>query len=403
MPATIRDVFLQFNPLKPLETNDPRYVNCHQERGLPALFEQLRLPLLDTARPFLFSGYLGDGKTTILKQLQGLLTHDERDIVAFGEADERLDLSDVEYDDVLLALLAVVDQTLRERFGADVEAQPFRRVWEDLCRIAHLPVELTKMEVPLGPFGKLTATVKDSPDVRLQIRQGLRQARGPTFLEMVNQYLQQAQEIVCHYGHRQLVVILDNLDRIQETLLPGNVYADERLFLGQATSLLGVQCHVIYTIRLALVHAQAPNLGARYGQVPLIIPMIQVRQADGTPHEAGMARLREIIGRRLRAARTDFDGAFDALSTVDRLCDASGGYLRDLMTLVQSACAEGLAAHGGLPLTATDAAAAMRNLGAQRRMVATDHTAVLEQVSRTHRLDGVPLDIRHALLRQHLV
>jgi len=209
---------------------------------------------------------------------------------------------------------------------------------------------------------------------------------------------------VRHHGHRQSVVILDNLDRVQETLLPGNVYADERLFLGQATSLLGVQCHVIYTIRLALVHAQAPNLGARYGQVPLIIPMIPVRQADGTSHEAGMARLREIIGRRLRAAGTDFDGAFDALSTVDRLCDASGGaILRDLMTLVQSACAEGLAAHGGLPLTAMDTAAAMRNLGAQRRMVAADHTAVLEQVSRTHRLDGVPLDIRHALLRQHLV
>ena len=68
------------------------------------------------------------------------------------------------------------------------------------------------------------------------------------FLEAVYQYLRQAQETVRHHGNRQLVVILDNLDLVQEKYAdhPGNAYADlDRFFLGQATSLLGVQCHAI--------------------------------------------------------------------------------------------------------------------------------------------------------------
>ena len=158
MPATIGDVYRQFNPLKPPEANHPCYGgDCRQERGPPApssscgcsvRWTRPSVPLQPVIREY--------GKTNSPQAIAGAisLTHDERDIVAFGEADERLDLSDVEYDDVLLALLAVVDQTLRERSGADMEAHPFQRVWEDhaALRIGQCK-ELTKMEVPLGWSG----------------------------------------------------------------------------------------------------------------------------------------------------------------------------------------------------------------------------------------------------------
>ncbi len=94
-----------------MDEYDPRYVECVQERGLPALFQLLRLPLadLDHPGPLLFTGHVGDGKTTLLKRLQVQLRREEKYFVAFGEADERLDLDDVEYDDVLPTILAVVD------------------------------------------------------------------------------------------------------------------------------------------------------------------------------------------------------------------------------------------------------------------------------------------------------
>jgi AAA ATPase domain len=239
MVATIRDVYLQFNPLRSLETDDPRYVDCMQERGLPALFQYLRLPLEDQPRPFLFSGHIGDGKTTILKQLQGQLEREEHDLVAFGQADDRLDMSDVEYDDVLLAILSIVDQSLRQRFQADMEANPLQRFWQEISRMANLPVQLDKAELSLGPFGKLTTIIRDSPDARLQVRQRLREARGATFLGVVNDYLRQAQDIVRQHGHRQLVVILDNLDRLPEMQTAGQALPDERLFIGQATPFSG--------------------------------------------------------------------------------------------------------------------------------------------------------------------
>jgi hypothetical protein len=403
MPATVRDIFRQFNPLESLGANDPRYVDCTMERGLPALFQSLRLPLEDSPRSFLFSGHLGDGKTTLLKQLQGQLEREERDFVAFGQADDRLDLGDVEYDDVLLTILAVVDQALRERFRAHMDANPFQRAWEELSRIAGLPVQLDKLELTLGPFGKLTTLIKDSPDTRLQVRQRLREASGTTFLGVVNDFLHQAQDIVHQHGHRQLVVILDNLDRLPEIQVVGNMYADERLFLGQATQLLGVQCHVIYTIRLPLVRAQEANLTNRYGQRPLVVPMVPVRWPDGTPHDEGLGRLQDIIQRRLEAAGINFTQAFTAMSEVDQLCRASGGHLRTLMILVRSACTEAQAAHANIPLTAADVNIAIRNEGAQRRMIAAGHTEALRHISQTHRLDGLPVEVQHALLNHRLV
>ncbi len=126
MATTIRDIYLQFDPLEPLPARDPRYVDCLRERGLRALYERISLPLSDSPRPILFSGHIGDGKTTILNQFIGRLGQEENDFVAYGEASERLDLGDVEYDDVLLAILAVVNEALRERYRNTMAQNPFQ-------------------------------------------------------------------------------------------------------------------------------------------------------------------------------------------------------------------------------------------------------------------------------------
>ena len=401
MAATIRDVYLQFNPLKPLEANDLRYVDCTRERGLPALFQGFRLPLEDEPRPLLFSGHLGDGKTTILKQLQGQLTREEQDFVVFGDVIERLGLIDiVEYDDVLLTILAVVDEALRAHFQAHMEAPRFQRIWQALSGLVNFEPHV---DLPVPLIGQLTVTLRDFPDVRRQVRQRLREARGTTFLGVVNDYLHQAQEIVRQQGYRNLVVIVDSLETLLDTLSTGQVMPDERLFLGQATQLLGVQCHVIYTVPLAFVHAQSANLAMRYGSQPLVVPLLPVRWPDGTPHETGMGKLREIIQRRLEAIGTDMARAFSDMTQVDRLCRASSGHLRMLMFLMQTVCSEARAVHPDLPLTSADVSAAIQRVGAQRRRLASSYTDALQQVAQTHRLDGLPGDVRQALLHHYLV
>lgn len=404
MSPSLQDLFLQFQPLEPLAAGDPRYVDTFEVRGVRALYQYLSLPLAaEKPTPLFFSGHVGDGKTTILNQLRGRL-EEEGYFVAYGEADERLDLEDVQHEDVLLALLATVDEALRRRYRKEIEKGAFRRFTEEIARIAQLPVELEASgTVPLGPFAAITATVKDAPDVRLQVRQDLRQARGPTFLEVVNEYLERVQALVSERGHQRLVAVLDNLDRLPDPLAVGPPPADERLFLGQATQLLSLHCHVLYTVRLALAHSQEANLRARYGQTPIIVPMIPVRRADGSPHPEGLAKLREVVEGRARAAGCEkLSEAFEE-EALRRLYGASGGHLRELMTLVQRACAEALATQGGLPLTVAHMEAAIRPLAALRRAAAADYRQALAQVGQTHSLEGLTPQVRQTLLSSRLV
>ena len=61
------------------------------------------------------------------------------------------------------------------------------------------------------------------------------------------------------------------------------------------------------------------------------------------------------------------------------------------------------AAHTELPLTAADVGMAIRNIGAQSRMVAADYAEALQLISTTHRLDGLPAEVRYAVFHHHLV
>ncbi len=399
MSPTIRDVYRQFNPIEPLEADDKRYVDTNEVRGRRSLFNTLEMPLADERAALLFTGLLGDGKTTLLKRLEKRLEVGGY-LVAYGEADRRLNLEDVESEDVVLLILGVVEQTLRKRYGQDIEAGPLRRSWEKLYQILHL--ELKPKSLSFGPLGTITMDAKDAVGVRKEIRSRLRNARGPTFMQVANEYLDRARSIAKENDHHQLVVILDGLDKMKPQIVEPATQ-EERLFLGQASDLLALECHVIYTISLGLALKEGPNLGARFGQRPTVVPMVPVVGRDSSPHEEGMARLREIVERRLQTAGTALEDAFDEPETVARLCRFSGGYLRDLMTLVREVCAEALAVHPDLPLTREDAEEAIANFGAAQCEAAQRYVDALRHVAETHRFTDLDQGIQLALLKNRLV
>jgi hypothetical protein len=394
--ASIQDVYLRFDPMEALEPGDERYVDCFDVRGIPTLYAQMLLPLAapkPTAQ--LLSGHLGDGKTTLLKHLQKRF-EDDGHFVAYGEADHWLDLADLGHEDLLLGLLVTVDEALHCRYRKDCEAGAFQQVWERMYNIAHMPVD-----VKAGLAG-LTAALRDVPDLRIQVRNELRTARGPSFLDVVNEYLDRGRELVEKRGHKSLVVVLDNLDRVPESVGHDHVFADEKLFLGQAAQLTRLHCHTIYVVRLALAHTQEGNLRERYGRSPQVIPMLSLRRRDGSEDVEGLTKLREILEARLRPLDLALTDAFDD-DARDLLCRKSGGHLRELMSLVQRACAEALGTHGELPLRASDATAAVRDHGDLRRQASRDHYDALCSVDDIHALDGLDAEERAALLNKRLV
>ncbi len=391
--ATIQNVYNQFDPMEALDADDPRYADCFGVRGVDTLHVQMSLPL-GTGKPTsqLLSGHLGDGKTTILRQLRRRFEAAGH-FVAYGETDRWLDLADIDHQDVLLGILVSVDAALRECYEEDVEAGLFQRFWERLDSVLHSAVDVK------GSLPGLTAALRDVPSLRLQVRAELREARGPTFIEVVNEYLDRARELVLDRGHTSLVVILDNLDRLPELVGRTHVYPDEELFLGHANQLTRLHCHVIYVVRLALAHAHESSLRERYGRKPQIVPMVPVRRRDGTDHTAGLDKLREVLARR---SPLGLEEAFEQ-QAVDLLCRKSGGHLRELMSLVQRACAEALGTHGELPIRLADAQAAVGDHGALRQQAAREYREALDKVSAAHDLSGLEADERNALLNRRLV
>lgn len=60
--------------------------------------------------------------------------------------------------------------------------------------------------------------------------------------------------------------------------------------------------------------------------------MIKTRTQTNAPWPDGLHKLREVLGRRI-----DLADIFEP-PALDRLCEASGGHPRILMTLVRNAC-----------------------------------------------------------------
>ncbi|MGH9847688.1 MAG: hypothetical protein ACREEM_54050 [Blastocatellia bacterium] len=97
--------------------------------------------------------------------------------------------------------------------------------------------------------------------------------------------------------------------------------------------LTGLNCHVIYTVPPSLLHSpNGTNLARLYGRQPLMLPMIPVAKQERGEDERGIEKLIEIVRKRLSVA-----GVEAAEATEKRLCVMSGGYVRQLMTLMQEA------------------------------------------------------------------
>jgi len=114
LARTLRDVFNAANPLLPLPSGDPRYVDCTEVRGNEDVVTQLFqcITWSDTITSQLFTGHRGCGKSTELLRLRQRLT-DANYAVIYFEADEIIDIEDTEYTDVLVAIALQVFEGLK--------------------------------------------------------------------------------------------------------------------------------------------------------------------------------------------------------------------------------------------------------------------------------------------------
>ena len=97
-------------------------------------------------------------------------------------------------------------------------------------------------------------------------------------------------------GKRGMVVIIDNLDRIDNTPKSSLRSQQEYLFVEQSECLTSLQCHMVYTMPLALKFSpEYETLRQRFDRDPAMLPMVPVQHRDGSEGHEGMALLRQMV------------------------------------------------------------------------------------------------------------
>lgn len=346
MPLNVAQFFKACNPSHTLSYTNPDdrkyYIDFSSVRGTNLIQELRRtIDLLPEERTCqLFTGHVGCGKSTELLRLKAEL-EGQGFFVVYFESSEDLDMSDVDVTDILLAIAHQVSEKL-EANQIRIKPNYFINLFAEVGEILQTPIDITGVEFSVG-ISKVTAKTKDSPKLRSQLRQYM-EPRTNGILKSINEELfGTAISELKRRGKKGLVVIIDNLDRVDARQLQTGRTQPEYLFIDRGDQLSRLNCHVVYTIPLGLVFSnENETLKQRMGGgiSPKVLPMVPVKNRNGSEDKNGINLLRHMILARAFPDATIKQWVafspqvFDSLELLDRLCLVSGGHVRNLLGLV---------------------------------------------------------------------
>ena len=352
----------------------------------------------------LIAGHRGCGKSTELLLLKDRLEKDGYFVVYFDAALE-IDMNDVDYADILLAMMRQLDLQVRSSaLRLELDAS---RLDDLALRLAKVTLEKEDREVventlesefrvePQIPFfAKMMAAVRgfitSGATYKKQLRVEIQQ-RTSQFLEDLNDLIDKLQLQLQTRDKKGLVIIIDSLDRIipHELDEKGTRTTHSAIYLEHADHLKAPHCHAIYTVPISIYFNE--NLSKVYPNLPLMLPMIKVFEEGGEICPQGLEAMRRII-----AERVQIETIFQEKKIVDKLCRASGGHIRDLMHLMRYACdysAERISTLAGDK--------AIRTLVREYDRLVKD--ADLPRLVKVHREKRLPSDTEYAFLPYHLI
>ena len=359
MTIDIKDFYKATNPARTLVARNVEdqkcYIDFSEVRGediISTIKDHIDWNI-DDPTCNLFTGHIGCGKSTELLRLQVELEAADFHVVYF-ESSEDLEITDVDIADVFLAIASRISKSL-DKIVLE-EPKKFQELLQGGWNILNsevtgikgkfagqdvgISVDGQKFSLSLG-IGEITTKIKNDSTLRTKINQYL----GPqktNLIQAINQeLLEPAISKLKQQGKQGLVVIIDNLDRIDNTVKPWGRTQQEYLFVDQAEYLTKLNCHVIYTMPLALKFSnEYGTLTQRFPEEPKILPMVPVRWSDGRVHEKGLELMQQMILARAFPNLSPEDRLnkiseiFDAPATLDRLCQVSGGHVRDILRLL---------------------------------------------------------------------
>ncbi|MEO1391571.1 MAG: ATP-binding protein [Cyanobacteria bacterium J06634_5] len=345
MPLDLPRFYRAANPSRPLKVaqleDRQYYIDFSSVRGGDVVSEIGRtIVRLSPNEPTtqLFTGHIGCGKSTELFRLKGGLEQQNFHVVYF-ESDRDLEMADVDISDILLMIAHQVTESM-EAVGIRLRPTYLEKMFRNLLETLRSPVEISDVSFSVG-IAAITARAKESPEMRSQLRQYL-EPRTKSIIDAINEeILEAANQQLQSNGKKGLVVIVDNLDRIDPIRRADGRSQSEYLFVDRGEQLKRLNCHVVYTIPLALIFSdELPRMANRFGTAPKLLAMVPVSTRSGEPLPKGRQLLQKMVMARAFPGLSQRDRwqkiseVFDSPDTLMRLVSLSGGHMRNLMRLL---------------------------------------------------------------------
>lgn len=288
----------------------------------------------------LFTGHVGCGKSTELLRLKAELEHQGFHVVYFNSSHD-MDMADVDITDILLAITREVSESL-EAIKISLKPGYFVDLFREIAEILQTPIDITEVQLSV-PIAKITAKTKDSPRLRSQLRYFL-EPQTNRLLEAINkEVLEPATEKLKWQGKKGLVVIVDNLEKLHNSVKPSGSSQAEYLFVDRGEQLKQLNCHLVYTIPLVLIFSNVlGRLTDRFGVDPKVLPMVPVQLRDSSQFPKGITLLQQMVMARAfpgvswQGSCNLITRVFDSPETLEQLCRVSGGHVRSLLMLLQT-------------------------------------------------------------------
>lgn len=351
---TVTEATNAVNPNRPLDATDDRYVDFTEWRSRIPVADGLARLIVRTSQAtppehtkVLFTGHKGSGKSTELRRLEAQL-RDKGFFVVYFDAATELDLSGgVTYADVLLTLMyqlvSAVQGSPHENAVNTKAVDALRQelapivVEREKTRTAEGTVESGVTFKPGIPglfemLSRINIRLSGGESEKRSLRVRIDENIGG-FLAGLNTLINDLQIGLRDAGSAGLVIIVDSLDRVLLKSIDGDDRrtTHKELFIEHSVHLMTPACAMVYTIPVSLLNNA--NVANAWGTRPELLPMVKVRDDKGNDCHEALDKMVEAV-----AERIDLEAVFANPADVRKLCQMSGGHLRDLMILLRDAC-----------------------------------------------------------------
>ena len=331
------------------EIDKKYYIDFSPVRGGQVIKKLKKTILWSEGRPTcqLFTGHIGCGKSTELLRLKQQLEAEKFHVV-YVDSTNNLHKDDVDITDILLNIVQEVSKSLESWKKLNLnEPIKFKAILKRAAELLQTEIEISpQMELSLG-IAKITAQAKKNDRTHTKLRNFFESRTGDIIAIINQELIKPANKKLQQYGKQGLVVIADNLDRIKSVAKDWGRPQPEYLFVDRGEELMSLNCHLIYTIPLALMFSDDyPRLTEQFKREANLLPMVATHLRDGSEFTQGMELVRQLVLARafpeLSAQKrlAKVKEIFDTQETLDYLCCISGGHVRNVLRIVNEAIME---------------------------------------------------------------